>query len=55
MHLLDSHVHFWKYDVQNPDFEWIGEGMDAIKKSFLPEDYLEQFRSSEFEVRSEKK
>ncbi len=38
--ILDSHVHFWNYDNANPEFDWIGEGMEKIKKSFLPEDLI---------------
>lgn len=37
---LDSHVHFWNYDAQSPEFDWIGEGMNTIKRSFLPNDYV---------------
>lgn len=54
MKILDSHVHFWNYDRSNPEFDWISEGMEAIQRSFMPEDYLAQVRSSEFVVRSEK-
>jgi len=43
---LDSHVHFWNYSASNPEFDWIGEGMDTIKKSFLPENLI-QIISSE--------
>lgn len=41
MKILDSHVHFWNYDAKNPEFDWIGESMSAIKKSFLPEDFIQ--------------
>lgn len=39
--ILDSHVHFWNYSASNPEFDWIGEGMDTIKKSFLPENLIQ--------------
>ena len=38
--VFDSHVHFWNYDASNPEFDWIDEGMDNIKKSFLPQDLI---------------
>lgn len=41
MNYLDSHVHFWNYDTQNPEFDWIGDGMGIIKQSFLPKDLIE--------------
>lgn len=41
MRILDSHVHFWNYESANQEFDWIGEGMDKIKKSFLPKNLLQ--------------
>lgn len=41
MKILDSHVHFWNYSIANPEFDWIGEGMEKIKKSFLPDDLIQ--------------
>ncbi len=35
---LDAHVHFWRYDPGQ--YEWIGEEMAAIRRDFLPEDWL---------------
>jgi len=33
---IDGHQHFWKY---RPDeFPWIGDGMEAIRRDFLPGD-----------------
>lgn len=33
---LDAHQHFWNYNIR--DYGWIGEEMNAIQRSFLPED-----------------
>ena len=33
---IDAHQHFWKY--QPTEFDWIGEGMEAIRRDFLPAD-----------------
>lgn len=41
MNYIDSHVHFWHYDAKNPEFDWIGDGMDVIKRTFLPEDLIQ--------------
>jgi len=31
---LDAHQHFWRY---NPvEFDWIGDGMEALQRDFLP-------------------
>ncbi|MDX2188235.1 MAG: amidohydrolase family protein [Bacteroidota bacterium] len=38
---IDTHVHFWHYDSNNPEFDWIGEGKEKIQKSFLPEDLIQ--------------
>lgn len=40
MNVIDSHVHFWKYDSENPEFDWISDGMESIKKSFLPQNLI---------------
>ena len=34
---IDAHNHFWKYDPVRD--AWIGEGMEAIKRDFFPEDF----------------
>ncbi len=53
VNFIDSHVHFWNYDANNPEFDWIGDGMEVIKKSFLPDDFSSgKGNSSEFVVRS---
>ncbi|RYY62547.1 MAG: amidohydrolase [Chitinophagaceae bacterium] len=36
--IIDSHQHFWKYDPVRD--RWIGDGMDVLKKDFLPVDLL---------------
>ena len=33
---IDAHQHFWRYSPD--DYGWIGEGMDAIARDFLPAD-----------------
>jgi len=33
---IDAHHHLWKYNVQ--DYGWMGEGMSAIRRDFLPRD-----------------
>lgn len=36
--VIDSHQHFWNY---HPDTHaWIGDGMDILKRDFLPNDLL---------------
>ena len=32
---IDAHHHFWKYDPI--EYDWIDEGMSAIRRDFLPE------------------
>lgn len=36
MKIIDTHQHFWNYDLQRHD--WINEDMQKIRKNFLPED-----------------
>ncbi len=33
---VDAHQHFWRYGVE--EYGWIGEGMDALKRDFLPDE-----------------
>jgi L-fuconolactonase len=33
---VDAHQHFWRYAPD--DYGWIGEGMDVLKRDYLPED-----------------
>jgi len=35
--MIDSHVHFWKYDPVRD--AWITKDMEAIRKDFMPEDF----------------
>ncbi|MDX2194823.1 MAG: amidohydrolase family protein [Cytophagales bacterium] len=44
---IDTHVHFWKYDSQNPDFDWINDRMHVIKKSYLPDDFQKHALSTD--------
>lgn len=36
--IIDSHQHFWNYDPVRD--AWIDSSMDAIRKDFLPKDFL---------------
>lgn len=40
---IDSHQHFWRYDPV--DYDWIGDGMDVLKRDFLPGDLQPQLDS----------
>lgn len=33
---IDTHQHFWRYDPQ--EYDWIGPGMEALQRDFMPED-----------------
>ncbi len=33
---IDAHQHFWTYDPIN--YSWLGEGMESIRRTFMPED-----------------
>lgn len=37
---LDAHHHFWKFDPV--EYGWIGEGMTALRRDFLPTDLREE-------------
>ncbi|NHE57397.1 amidohydrolase family protein [Cyclobacterium plantarum] len=37
MNKIDSHQHFWKYDVNK--FSWISDDMPVLKEDFLPEKF----------------
>lgn len=43
---LDAHVHFWKYDAENPEFDWIDSTMSKISKTFLPENLIQNSKSN---------
>jgi L-fuconolactonase len=34
--VIDSHHHFWKYSRE--EYPWIGEGLDVLRRDFLPAD-----------------
>src|SRR3974390_1118649 len=33
---LDAHQHFWKYSAR--EYGWIDDGMEVLKRDFLPQD-----------------
>lgn len=33
---VDAHQHFWRYGAE--EYGWIGEGMDVLKRDFLPDE-----------------
>ena len=35
--VLDSHVHFWKYN--KADFPWIDKNMKILQKDYLPSEF----------------
>ena len=45
--IVDSHVHFWKYEAESVDFSWIDDSMKILKQDFLPEDFPMNFPVSE--------
>jgi len=45
--MIDSHQHFWKYDPK--EYDWIGEGMDVLKRDFLPGDLEPELRRAGFD------
>ena len=34
--IVDAHQHFWRYDAR--EYDWIDDGLAAIRRDFLPED-----------------
>lgn len=34
--MIDAHHHLWKYDPQ--DYPWIGDGMEVLRRDYLPDD-----------------
>ncbi len=34
--IIDTHHHFWRYNPE--EYSWIGDGMEVIRRDFLPED-----------------
>jgi L-fuconolactonase len=47
MRIIDSHVHFWNYDLQRHG--WISDEMAVIRKDFLPPDAERIFRDNKVE------
>lgn len=43
--LLDAHVHFWRYTVE--EFGWIGDEMAALRRDFLPEDLQPELHAAQ--------
>ena len=41
---IDAHQHFWHYDAAR--FGWITEGMDVLKRDWLPDDLLAQLQAT---------
>ena len=40
---IDAHHHLWRYSKE--DYGWIGPGMEALARDFLPKDLQEEMRS----------
>ncbi|MEQ8238583.1 MAG: amidohydrolase family protein [Cyclobacteriaceae bacterium] len=44
---IDAHNHFWHYDPLK--HEWIDESMKAIRRDFLPEDFLPELNKNQID------
>jgi L-fuconolactonase len=44
---LDSHQHFWNYRPE--EYGWISDGMEALKRDFLPSDLVPLLKALKFE------
>lgn len=44
---IDSHQHYWHYN--STDYGWMGEEMGAIRRDFLPADFLPELKSIAFD------
>ncbi|WP_298502477.1 amidohydrolase family protein [uncultured Maribacter sp.] len=42
--IIDSHQHFWKYEVEKHD--WIDDEMSVIRKNFLPSDLEKVYKNN---------
>jgi L-fuconolactonase len=42
--MIDSHQHFWHFDPV--EYPWIGEGKEALRRDFLPEDLEREIRGT---------
>lgn len=45
---IDAHQHFWRYSPE--EYGWIGEGMDAIARDFLPGDLARELNKVGFDA-----
>jgi L-fuconolactonase len=44
---IDAHQHFWRYDPG--EYDWIGPGMEALRRDFLPHDFEPLLRQAGFQ------
>ena len=44
---IDAHQHFWKYDAR--EYDWIGAGMEVLRRDFLPQDLEPELRRAGFQ------
>jgi L-fuconolactonase len=44
---IDTHQHFWRY--RRNEYTWIGQGMDALRRDFLPDEFERLMRPAGFE------
>ncbi|MFB3882382.1 MAG: amidohydrolase [Armatimonadota bacterium] len=44
---LDAHHHLWRYSAR--EYGWIGEGMEALRRDFLPEELAREQRALGFD------
>jgi L-fuconolactonase len=44
---IDAHQHFWKYNHR--EYSWISDGMEVLKKDFLPSDLLPELKRLKFD------
>ena len=44
---IDSHQHFWQYDPIR--YDWIGEDMKTIQRSFMPQDLLPVLQANQID------
>ena len=43
---IDAHQHFWQY--REPEYPWIGPGMDILRRDYLPAEFERVMRSAGF-------
>lgn len=41
---IDAHNHFWHYRPE--EYSWIGEGMERVRRDFLPDDLLVEIKAA---------